>query len=457
MTLHRPPESGTDLQLAERYATSVPRYTSYPTAPHFSDAVDSIAYANWLQRVEPKQPVLLYLHMPFCKEMCWYCGCFTKVTRSYEPVRQYVDALLQEIDLVAENLPNGVPASFVHWGGGSPTIMEAGDWERVMSRLGERFLLSETTETAVEMDPRTTTEDYVRSLARVGVNRVSIGVQEFDPDIQRAINRVQPFPQTAQVVEWLRAYGIDRLNLDLMYGLPGQTVEHVKRMTEMALVFEPQRIALFGYAHVPWMKSHQRLIDESALPGTSERWLSAEAAAAILTEAGYRRIGLDHFARPDDPMLRADGQLNRNFQGYTSDDAETLIGFGASAIGSFSQGYVQNVASIRGYQKTIAEGQLATTRGFELRAEDRLRRSIIERIMCDLSVDVAAECQDFSTEPNALDQDMAQLQPMASDGLLSVDGYKITVSERGRPLVRNIAAVFDAYLSLNVARHSRAV
>lgn len=447
----------TDADLAKRYGSSVPRYTSYPTAPHFHNGVDAASYGQWLAAIDPARPVSVYFHLPFCREMCWYCGCFTKVVRRYEPVRQYVDVLLREIDLVADRVGAAVPASFVHWGGGSPTMMEPADWERVMTRLGERFSLSDETEVAVEMDPRTTTEDYVQALARVGVNRVSIGVQEFDPDIQRAINRVQPYPQTAQVIDWLRAAGIDRLNLDLMYGLPGQSLEHVERMTKMALYFEPERIALFGYAHVPWMKSHQRLIDENALPGSTLRWQSAERAADILVDAGYVRVGFDHFAKASDPMVREGSRLNRNFQGYTSDDAETLLGFGASAIGSLSPGYVQNVASIRSYEQAINSGNLATARGFALSNEDKLRRTVIERLMCDLSIDVGALCAAFDEDEDLLDGAISSLEPMQQDGLLTIDGRLITITERGRALVRTAASSFDDYLSLGAARHSRAV
>lgn len=457
MMISREANLTADVALAERYGAPVPRYTSYPTAPHFSEAVDAQVYETWLGGLDRQKPISIYLHVPFCREMCWYCGCFTKIVRGDEPVRRYVDHLLTEIDLVAARLGGSAPVSFIHWGGGSPTIMTGQDWSRVMLGLNETFIVSDETEIAVEMDPRTTTEEYVRALARVGVNRVSIGVQEFDPSIQRAINRVQPIKQTAQVIDWLRAAGIDRLNLDLMYGLPGQSPDHVARMTEQALYFEPQRLALFGYAHVPWMKSHQRLIDETALPGTAARFESAEIAAAILVNAGYVRIGFDHFARPDDPMLQSDGSLRRNFQGYTADDAETLLGFGASAIGSLPGGYVQNVASVRGYQDAMAEGRLATGRGIALSDDDRLRRQVIEQLMCDLSVDVGACCRAHQSDPDTLDTALAALKPMADDGLLEIDDHTVTMTERGRPFVRTAAAAFDGYLEKGVARHSRAI
>jgi len=283
-------------------------------------------------------------------------------------------------------------------------------------------------------------------------------VQEFDAEIQRAINRVQPFELTSRVVDWIYAAGIGNLNLDLMYGLPRQTLGHVARMTANALTFRPSRIALFGYAHVPWMKTHQRMIKDADLPGPAERWRQAQHAASILVDAGYVRVGLDHFALPSDPMAQSvTGNVGRNFQGYTTDTVENLIGFGASAISSLVPGYAQNVASLPSYASAIARGDLPTARGIELSADDKLRRFVIERIMCDMKVDVAEACQRFGMTPGALDVSFADLEPMAEDGLVDLSGRSLQVSETGRPLVRNIAAVFDSYLQHGKARHSSGI
>jgi len=447
-----------DTQLAVRYGGAVPRYTSYPTAPHFSDAVDAGTYEGWLETIGGGDDVSLYLHVPYCREMCWYCGCFTKIVQKYEPVAGYVDALLAEIDLVASRLSGRANARFIHWGGGSPTILRIEDWYRVLNRLRVNFNVDADAEIAVEIDPRTMSRPYIADLAKAGVNRVSIGVQEFDADIQRAINRIQPFETTARVVDWIAEAGIENLNLDLMYGLPKQTVAHVERMTERALGFRPSRIALFGYAHVPWMKSHQRLINDDDLPGLEERWHQARHAAEQLVAAGYVRVGFDHFALPTDPLagMNADS-VGRNFQGYTTDTAENLIGLGASAISSLHRGYAQNVASIPSYMAAVNEGRLAVARGIALSDDDRLRRFVIERIMCDMGVDVAAACLRFGMAADTLDKELQRLAPMIGDGLVAVGDRRVRVSEHGRALVRNVAAVFDAYLESGKARHSAAV
>ncbi|MGJ3258039.1 MAG: oxygen-independent coproporphyrinogen III oxidase [Rhodospirillales bacterium] len=456
MTVLEFPDGAKDATLAVRYGGAVPRYTSYPTAPHFNGRVNGEVYADWLQAVGDGDKVSLYLHIPFCHEMCWYCGCFTKIVRRYKPVAGYMETLLDEIDLVASRLGGRPRATCVHFGGGSPTILAPDDWMRVMDRLRDRFDIAEDAEIAVEIDPRTMDPAYIRALALAGVNRASIGVQEFDEDIQKRINRVQPFHVTARVVNWLYEAGIGNLNLDLMYGLPKQTVRHVEDMTASALTFKASRIALFGYAHVPWMKTHQRLIRDEELPGIEERWQQATRAAEILVDAGYVRVGFDHFAAPGDAIVRQ-GSPGRNFQGYTADTADTLIGFGASAISSLRQGYAQNVASLPSYAQAVAEGRLPVHRGIALSADDRLRRFVIERIMCDMGVDVGEACVRHGMAPDTLDDAFAALEPLERDGLVDIYARSIRVTETGRPLVRNVAAAFDRYLKTGEGRHSAAV
>ncbi len=446
-------------QRTDHLQAKVPRYTSYPTAPHFGTGVTSETYASWLADLDPVRPVSLYLHVPFCAEMCWYCGCFTKIVRRYEPISEYAEVLLAEAGMVSARAPESLPVTHVHWGGGSPTMLKADDWRRLMDGLRLRFAFQDDVETAVELDPRTTTREYVTALKDAGVTRVSIGVQDFDPGVQQAINRVQPFDVTERVVNWLRDAGIRAINLDLMYGLPNQTVPNVIDMVGRAMQLQPSRIALFGYAHVPWMKSHQRLIDEAALPGPTERYQQQSIAADMLKTAGFEAIGFDHFADPADSMALANRaqKLARNFQGYSTDGAETLIGLGASAIGTLPQGYVQNVASITGYRRSIQSGQLAISRGIALGADDRLRRDVINAIMCGKDTDVATLCRQHGASESTLDAELEILSPYVTDGLIERHGRRIVVTEFGRPFLRLIASAFDAYLDRGTARHSVAV
>lgn len=445
--------------LIDKYAVGVPRYTSYPTAPHFNETVTGDTYAGWLSTLSDPRPVSLYTHIPYCAEMCWYCGCMTKIVKRYAPISRYVDTLTAEIEMIASHLPQRFTAGAVHWGGGSPTILSADDWKRTFATLHKHFEFGSDADIAVEMDPRTTTADYVKALADCGVNRVSIGVQDFDPTVQQAINRVQPFEVTERVVGWLRDAGIPNINLDLMYGLPHQTVALVEDMTEKALSLAPSRIALFGYAHVPWMKKHQRLIPTDLLPGTLDRYRQSETAARMLVAAGFTRIGLDHFAAPDDDMSKAatDGNLRRNFQGYTTDTSDTLIGFGASSIGSLPQGYVQNTPAIADYARNVADGRLPISRGVAISPTDRLHRDAINTLMCDLRLDVGTLCQDHDMAEDALDFVFDSLSDPLDDGLICISDRTIQVTEHGRPLVRVVAAVFDEYLPHAKARHSIAV
>ncbi|WP_243373386.1 oxygen-independent coproporphyrinogen III oxidase [Microvirga solisilvae] len=444
-------------ELIARYDQRVPRYTSYPTAPHFKPEVGADTYAKWLAELSPRTALSLYLHVPFCAELCLYCGCHTTVARSYSPVASYVELLEQEIELVAQQLPERMDVTHIHWGGGTPTILSGADLRRIMGLLERSFGISSTAEIAVEIDPRTLTLEHVNALAASGLNRASLGVQDFDPKVQKTINRIQSFEQTAKVADWLRNAGVTGLNLDLMYGLPYQTTESVLRTVEQALQLDPDRIALFGYAHVPWMKRHQALLPEETMPDAIERVEQNTAAAAALVEAGYVQIGLDHFAKPSDPMVaqQREGRLHRNFQGYTTDEATALIGFGTSAIGSLPQGYVQNASSTVAYREAITKGQLATVRGIVLTDDDRLRRSIIERLMCDFSVDLRGITPDEAASTFA--GELAAIDDMARDGLVKRKGLSIQIPEESHLLVRNVCAAFDRYLENGAARHSRAV
>ncbi len=446
-------------EIIQKYDRAVPRYTSYPTAPHFNSDIGPGSYRHWLRAAPVDRPLSLYLHIPFCDSMCWFCGCHTKVVRRYAPVAAYLSALEGEIELVAEVFGGPRRVRHLHFGGGSPTILHPEDVTRLARLLRRRFSFRPDLEFAVEIDPRDADLDVVKAWAAAGATRASLGLQDVNPKVQRAINRIQPIEQTARVAEWLRGEGIEGLNLDLMYGLPHQTLRDVDTTVEAALALRPDRIALFGYAHVPWMKKHQQLISQAALPGTQERYYQSESAARVIRAAGYVRIGLDHFARPDDnlALALASGRLNRNFQGYTSDSARTLLGFGASAIGSLRQGYVQNLVPINTYKQTIAEGRLATARGVATGREDRLRRAVIERLMCDLRVDLVELCERFAVAPSHFDSELDRMREMTADGLVRCHDRVVEVEEAARPLLRSVCEVFDSYRGVSMARHSRAV
>jgi oxygen-independent coproporphyrinogen-3 oxidase len=382
------------------------------------------------------------------------------VVRSYEPVSAYRDALIQEIGLVADAFGARPLVTEIHWGGGTPTMLNGPDFLAVTAELRRRFDGAAAARTAVEIDPRGLTFEMVGTLREAGVSRASLGVQDFRREVQAAVNRIQSFETTAQAVDWLRAAGVDDINIDLIYGLPHQTPESVIETIDRVVSLKPDRLALFGYAHVPWMKRHQRLLDESALPGSLERWRIFEAASRRLQQHGFIAIGLDHFAAGESEIARAAMHhgLSRNFQGYTTDRSEALIGLGASAIGTLPQGYVQNAAPIRAYREAIAAAKLAVVRGIALRPEDKLRRAVIERLMCDLAVDLGRICRANGFAPTALDAELARLGPFAADGLVEIEGRSVAVREEGRPLVRSIAAVFDAYYREDgEVRHAKAV
>lgn len=441
----------TALALAER---NVPRYTSYPTAPHFSNAVGPELYGEWLGQLPRDARLSLYIHVPFCTELCLYCGCHTKAVRRREPIDAYAGRLVEEIALL--DVVAGRKLTHLHWGGGTPSILGPVWLETIAAKLASRFDVSGLKEHAIELDPRRIDRALVRSLAATGVNRASLGVQDVSPEVQHAIGRVQPFELVERAAVWLREAGIANLNIDLMYGLPHQSVREVARSAELAASLNPQRLALFGYAHVPWFKTHQKLIDDASLPGLSERLEQAKVAGETLVGLGYEAVGLDHFALPSDELGVAarERRLRRNFQGYTTDSADALIGLGASAIGRLPQGFAQNAPDLAGYSRAVAAGRFPIVKGLTLTDDDRLRGDIIERLMCDLELDLdtfgGGGAAGFAGELKAL-------APLAEQGLLRIDGGKVTITASGRPYVRIAAAVFDTYLAAGQKRHSVAV
>lgn len=450
----------TDADLVARYDGRVPRYTSYPTAPHFSAAVDGARYKQWLAAIPPDAPLSIYLHVPFCEELCLYCGCNASVVRQTAPRLVYADALCHEIRMVADAIGHRPRVTHIHWGGGTPTALPAVSLRAIMDLLRSRFDIAADAEIAIELDPRHLPADRLAAFPAMGVNRVSLGVQDFEPAVQQAIHRIQSFETTQDVATQVRAHGITSLNLDLMYGLPLQTTESVAATARQALALNPDRIAVFGYAHVPWMKRHQALLPEGQLPGTLERFAQLQAVERVLREAGYTAIGLDHYARPDDSLARAaaEGTMRRNFQGYTTDDAPTLLAFGASAIGALPQGYAQNAAKTPAYIAAIRAGGLPVERGLALTADDRFRADIIQHIMCEGHVDLPAIAEAHGSDTACLAAAAPRLNDLAHDGLIHWTGTQIDVVPAGRPFVRAVAAAFDAYLTTGgAAAHARAI
>lgn len=435
----------------------VPRYTSYPTAPHFHAGIDQATYRRWLGELSPCASLSLYLHVPFCAAMCAYCGCHTKVTRRTQPIAHYRDRLIREIHLVAAATV-ARRVTHLHWGGGTPTMLGADGLAAIVERLSLCFDLQPGLDHAIELDPRHVSAGLAGDLGRIGITRASLGVQDLNPHVQAAIGRVQPAETVAAAVTALREAGLRDISFDLMYGLPGQTIADVQRSTAAALRLKPDRIALFGYAHVPWLKRHQRLIDEAALPDQVDRLGQEAAARAALLAAGYEPIGLDHFALPGNAMAAAAraGRLRRNFQGYTIDRADALIGLGVSAISQLPQGFVQNAPDLAGYGRAIDARLFATTRGLRLTPEDRLRGAVIERLMCDLAADLGQAAGRLDADPRPLLADAAELAPLARHGVVQFDGRRVTVPEAGRPYLRLVAAAFDSHLG-RAGRHSRAV
>ncbi len=437
----------------------LPRYTSYPTAPHFSTAIGPDTYAEWLKAIPQHASTSLYLHVPFCRSMCWYCGCHTSVSRRDEPIAVYAAALRCEIDLVSRQIDRRIQVDHIHFGGGTPTIMAPETFTDLIGSLRHSFFVLPTAEIAVEIDPRTLTDQMIDALALGGVNRASLGVQSFDPVVQRAINRVQSFEETAAATTGLRRSGVTGVNFDVIYGLPHQTVASCLDTVRRCVELRPDRFSVFGYAHVPTFKKHQRKISDASLPDSLERLDQSDAIANALKEAGYLQIGLDHFALPDDEMAVAlqDGRLHRNFQGYTTDASNILLGFGASAIGHLPQGYVQNEVHTRAYTECIASGRLPTVKGYALTDDDRLRAEIIERIMCDFGVDLDQICARHGSVAETMLKSSPRLQGLISDGIVELDGSSLSLADDSRFLVRSVAAAFDAHLDGSKQLHSRAV
>lgn len=447
------------LTLAE---AKVPRYTSYPTAPHFSPAIGAAHASRWMAAIDDTHPVSIYIHVPFCEKLCWYCGCNTSIASKYEPVRHYFETLLKEIALARRTIGRRLRAGHVHLGGGTPNALNAADLAALARALREAFRFDAQTRFEVEIDPRTLDDSQIAALKEAGVTRANLGIQDFDPRVQKAINRVQSFELVADKLAKLRAAGIASIGMDLIYGLPHQSADTIEATIDQSAELGAERIALFGYAHVPWMKPHQKLLEPEGLPGMRERMALVEAAHQRLAARGYTRIGIDHFAYPDDEMTRAlrEGRLRRNFQGYTTDMADTLIGFGPSAISDYAQGYAQNHTRLDQWRDAVDRALVPVARGIQITDEDRLRRAVIERLMCDMEADLDAICRSHNAASHALDHfrdEIGRLDFMVRGGLVTIDGTKLAIPEVARNFVRVVASVFDQYIENSKAKHSVAV
>ncbi|MDD7972119.1 oxygen-independent coproporphyrinogen III oxidase [Roseinatronobacter alkalisoli] len=435
----------------------VPRYTSYPTAPQFGTGLSEGVFTGWIGQIPPGSEVSLYLHVPFCRRLCWFCACRTQGTSSNAPVLAYVDSLRAELELLRAILPEGVHLSRLHWGGGTPTLLPAAQMRELAALVFSIAPLADGGEFSVEIDPNEIDDERLDALAAAGMNRASIGVQDFDPEIQKIIGRDQSFEITKAAVDGLRARGIASLNADILYGLPHQTPKRISDSVQKLLSLNPDRVALYGYAHVPWMARRQQMIPSETLPRPEERLDLFDTARRLFLWDGYDEIGIDHFARPHDSMAKAAaaGTLRRNFQGYTDDTSPVLIGLGASSISRFPQGYAQNAPATADWKKAVHAGQFATARGHIFTPADIWRGRAIESLMCDFAINRNELVQDFNASPAEVDalfdlavQKYGEFVQRTSDGL--------QIPAEGRPLTRIIATIFDEY-AMAKAGHSSAV
>ncbi|GGD29833.1 oxygen-independent coproporphyrinogen III oxidase [Sinisalibacter lacisalsi] len=434
----------------------VPRYTSYPTAPVFSTKTGAAFQHEALAGLDPAEAVSVYLHIPFCERLCWFCACRTQGTKTLSPVESYLDALEAELAIVRDTIPEDLRMGRLHWGGGTPTILPPQMIHRLAEAVKRVFPPIQDWEFSVEIDPTMVDRAKIAALAEQGMNRASIGIQDFDPVVQAAIGREQPFDVTRACVDDLRAAGVTSLNTDLVYGLPHQSQARQADTVAKVLTLDPDRVALFGYAHVPWMSKRQKLIDEAALPGDHARHALARLAGARFEAAGMTPIGIDHFAKAEDDLARAqqEGRLRRNFQGYTADDCATLIGLGASSISRLPGGYLQNAPATAAYSQRVAAGILAGTKGHVLTEDDRLRGRAIEMLMCDFRIDRAALERDFGPAASRLDPTHSLVAAQYADYVVMEEG-SLSIQPEGKPLTRIIASAYDAYIA-NGARYSQA-
>ncbi|MCU4654143.1 oxygen-independent coproporphyrinogen III oxidase [Roseibacterium sp. SDUM158016] len=438
------------------FDAKVPRYTSYPPATKFSNDVTGAVFRDWVSAIPEGSAISVYMHVPFCRRLCWFCACRTQGTRSDAPVNAYVDSLRQEVANLAAILPEGVRIARLHWGGGTPTLLRPEQMHSLADTILEAMPLARGAEFSVEIDPNEIDEARLDALAAIGMNRASIGVQDFDEDIQKTIGRIQGYEVTRETVEALRAHGIRSLNADILYGLPHQNQARMAESVQMLLSLSPDRVALYGYAHVPWMAKRQAMIPTDALPSPEERLHLFHTARRLFLWDGYQEIGIDHFARPSDSMAVAarSGHLRRNFQGYTDDTCDVLIGLGASAISRFPQGFAQNASGTAQYQASVREGQMATGRGHIFKGEDHWRGRMIEMLLCDFAIESAPLIAEYGVDELTLRR-LYRSVDEAFPGMTRTTQNGFEITEEGRPLARMIARAFDGY-EMRAEGHSAA-
>jgi oxygen-independent coproporphyrinogen-3 oxidase len=440
--------------LLQRYDRPGPRYTSYPTAVEFTDRFDECAYRGRLEAaaVIPDKPLSLYVHLPFCEARCTYCGCMTIITRKHEVAGRYLQYLEREIEMLADRLQGRRTVVQHHWGGGTPTYLSLAEIERLYSVVARQFSIHPDAETAIEIDPRVTSRDQLQLLRSLGFNRLSMGVQDFTPEVQDAIGRHQSEALTRDLYDYARSIGFDAINVDLIYGLPRQSVETFTRTLTAVTAMRPDRIAVYSYAHVPWLRAHQTRINEAELPLRDRKLELIGAAIDTFVGAGYMAIGMDHFALEDDELTVAarKRRLHRNFMGYTTRPATDMVGVGLSAIGDLCGAFAQNVKKLPPYYAAIDRGRFPIDRGYILTDDDRVRRHVIGELMCNFFVDRAATEARFGIDFDryfAADLDaLAAPGGPVSDGFLHIDEEGLEVSREGRLFVRNICMHFDRYL-----------
>ncbi|MGA7992155.1 MAG: oxygen-independent coproporphyrinogen III oxidase [Thermoanaerobaculia bacterium] len=449
-------------ELLDKYNVQGPRYTSYPTAPEWNDGIGPKDAEQACERANAKKsPVSLYVHLPFCDEQCWFCGCFMKVVpkpdrkgETREEIEGYLADVHREIDVLARHIDASRRIEQVHWGGGTPTYLTPGQADRLAQHLLETFRPADTAEVSVEVDPRVTTPEHLSVLKVRGFNRVSMGVQDFDPEVQELVNRVQPFDMTKALVDAARSLGYASVNLDMIYGLPGQKRAGFEKSVEDIISLRPDRVAMYSYAHVPWLKRPQRVL-AAHLPEGTEKFAIFVSGIERFVAAGYVYIGMDHFALPHDEIVKAqkDRTLHRNFQGYTTRAGCDLYGMGVSAIGSIDDTYVQNTKDYGDYHAAMEAGRLATVKGHRVSADDVLRREVVTRLLCHCVIDKRDIERTFGLR--SFDETFAsavsRLPEFVADGMVEVTADEIRVTSMGRIFIRNVAMLFDAYLEKKAA------
>ena len=452
-----------NLDLVRKYDISAPRYTSYPTAVEFRDFATPAPLLGHLDRSnqDATLPLSLYFHLPFCETLCWFCGCTTVITLNHKSSDTYLDYLEKEVALLAPRVHRDRKVVQLHYGGGTPTFFQPDELARLAQLIRRNFKFAPDAELSVEVDPRRLSHAQVVALRESGFNRASLGVQDFNPQVQEAVHRIQPRAMTEQAINWLRAEGFTSINLDLIYGLPYQTVASFADTLEQVLELNPDRLAVFSYAHVPWMKPAQKILErESALPTPEVKLAMLKLITETLTSRGYVYIGMDHFARETDELAVAQAAhtLQRNFQGYSTRAGTEILAFGISAISQTPHSYRQNHKTLEPYYAALDRGEVPALRGRELSDEDARRRDIIMRVMCHLQLDYAALSREFGFDFAArYATELARLSPLAADGLVELSAAGVRVTELGRLFLRNIAVCFDAYYAPESKRHSRTV